>query len=180
MSLFLKKYKILITLSIAALVIVLPFYFFKKNTKTNLVQLPAIKLPQLFTNEVVLDPFAKVNSDKHIFIIHYWASWCAPCTEEFPTILKAADQISNQVQFVAVNLDDDINAAQQFLKKFDYQKKNIIYLWDRNQELSKLYGTLKLPESYILDSQRHLIRKIGGATNWENPKNIEFFKNLKR
>jgi thiol-disulfide isomerase/thioredoxin len=181
MNPFLKKYKILIILSVATVTfIVLPLFFLKNNILTNSSPLPPINLPQLFTNDLFPNPFENTNdannTNKTIFIVHFWASWCGPCTEEFPTLLKAADQLSSQIQFVAVNLDEDPNTARQFLEKFDYKKKNIIYLWDKDQTLSKQYGTIKLPESYILDFKRYLIRKIAGSTNWENSKNIEYLK----
>src|SRR5580698_13293 len=47
----------------------------------------------------------------HVVLLNFWATWCAPCIEEMPS-LEAMQQELPQVQVVAIDFDDDADAYQ--------------------------------------------------------------------
>lgn len=49
-------------------------------------------------------------------VVNLWASWCGPCRAEFPHFQKAAAKLGRRVAFLAVNPDDDSDAAATFLE----------------------------------------------------------------
>lgn len=101
-----------------------------------------------------------------VIIINFWASWCAPCVEEIPSLLKLIDQSNGQVALVALSLDNDEKQMQDFLKNYDITNPNIFWLKDPDYALAENFGTFKLPESYILNKDRLLIKKISGSIDW--------------
>ena len=46
-------------------------------------------------------------------LVNFWATWCDPCREEFPELVKIEGELNGKVDFVTVSLDDaaDINTA---------------------------------------------------------------------
>ncbi|MGA8108899.1 MAG: TlpA disulfide reductase family protein, partial [Acidobacteriaceae bacterium] len=49
-----------------------------------------------------------------IVVLNFWASWCPPCLEEFPSLIQLQKDMPNVV-VLAVSFDTDVNAYQQYL-----------------------------------------------------------------
>lgn len=81
----------------------------------------------------------KARDGKPLFI-NFWATWCIPCTEEFPDIVKLSEKYKN-VEFVAVSLDhhDEVNSKiRPFLKKMKAGFKNYVGRFKDDQNLIDL------------------------------------------
>lgn len=53
-----------------------------------------------------------------VLIVNFWASWCPPCVEEMPEFSKLQRELGDKgVQFVGILVDDEADAAREFLKK---------------------------------------------------------------
>ena len=101
-----------------------------------------------------------------VIIINFWASWCGPCVEEIPSLLKLINDSNGQVALVALSLDNDEKQMIEFLKNYDTSNPNIFWLKDPNYTLAESFGTFKLPESYVLNKDKMLVRKISGSIDW--------------
>ena len=111
-----------------------------------------------------------------IVVLNFWATWCAPCVEEMPSLNRFQETFAPQgVVVLAVSVDED----QQALRKFaaDYQLKMVIAR-DPDRRVSVGYQTFKYPETFILDRQGRLVRKLIGAADWADPNLASFFKSL--
>jgi thiol-disulfide isomerase/thioredoxin len=48
-----------------------------------------------------------INSEQeHPLLINVWATWCVPCREEFPDLVKISESYSNKVRVVGISVDD--------------------------------------------------------------------------
>lgn len=115
--------------------------------------------------------FTDMNNQRHklsdfknqVVVLNFWASWCAPCVEEFPRLIEAAQNNSN-ITLIALSSDIDKKAVQNFITKHKIPAaKNIFIALDEQDITGKLYQTFMLPETYVLDGNLKIRKKFVGA-----------------
>ncbi|QSB05045.1 TlpA family protein disulfide reductase [Natronoglycomyces albus] len=52
-----------------------------------------------------------------VIVLNFWAQWCAPCREEAPDLVEAAEHYETGVQFLGINVMDTNSKAQAFEKR---------------------------------------------------------------
>ena len=110
-------------------------------------------------------------------VLNFWATWCPPCVEELPSLLKMQEELKNKnVVVLAVSVDVDQDAYQKFLK--DHGVTAITAIRDGAQRVNDIYGTHMFPETYIIDRNGVLQRKIIGPTDWTAPDMIDYLSRL--
>lgn len=84
-----------------------------------------------------------------VVYLDFWASWCAPCRESFPW-LKTIQQAYGAQNFVvvAVNVDEDHQLAEDFLKEFN---PSFPIVFDPKGQLAEKFGVEGMPTSFIID-----------------------------
>jgi cytochrome c biogenesis protein CcmG, thiol:disulfide interchange protein DsbE len=111
-----------------------------------------------------------------IVVLNFWATWCAPCVEEMPSLVRLQQRMHNKgIQVLAVSIDDDPGAYHKFLK--DY-KVDLLTVRDPGHKSADLYGSFKWPETYIIDRQGVIRRKFIGPQDWEGPEILDFLTKL--
>jgi len=115
-----------------------------------------------------------------IKVVHFWASWCGPCVEELPSLQKLAASLEGKVKILALSQDSSEEEMIQFLKEHQIQEtSNLKFIFDQKPRISSLYRSEKLPESYILVTEKNLLRKkISGSIEWLTPESLSFFESL--
>ena len=115
-----------------------------------------------------------------VVIVNFWASWCGPCLEEFPSMIELIRSMDNQVKLVAIAQDANKEEIIAFLKAFpEYENQSsVTIVWDKDHEAAKAYAVDRLPETFVLRKDHKLARKITGSINWNSPDAIAFMKNL--
>lgn len=123
-----------------------------------------------------------LRKDKSILkIVNFWASWCEPCVEEFSSFARLLKELDGEVSFVGVSEDKTEQDAKDFLKAFSGDFKNLdkVYFgYDQDKKHSILYGLLALPESFIVDQDNKLVRRVSGFEKWDSKDAIAYFKKL--
>jgi cytochrome c biogenesis protein CcmG, thiol:disulfide interchange protein DsbE len=109
-----------------------------------------------------------------IVVLNFWASFCAPCVEELPSLLALQKQMPN-LAVVAVSIDQDPNVYRHFLIEHHV---DVLTVRDEEQRVNALYGTVQIPETYIIDKQGVLRRKFIGAQNWTSPEITGYLSRL--
>lgn len=112
-----------------------------------------------------------------IVLLNFWASWCEPCISEFPDMLSLKKQRPD-VKVIAINQDQNLKDALKFIETFPEAKGQIVFHWDPEGKISKLYGTEVLPESYLIGKDFKVIRKIVGIEDWDHPNVLNFIDSL--
>ena len=109
-------------------------------------------------------------------VLNFWATWCPPCVEEMPSLVQLEQRFGNKgITVVGVSVDVDADAYHKFLK--DY-KVDFLTVRDPDQKSSRLYGTFKYPETYIIDRNGIVRRKFIGAVDWSQPEIVDFLNKL--
>jgi thiol-disulfide isomerase/thioredoxin len=99
-----------------------------------------------------------------IIIIHFWATWCAPCLIEFPELMALAEGKKDKTVVLAIAVEDKKENIERFLTKLDINlPPNVHIVLDKEKAVSAgLYETVKLPETFIVSKDTKLLEKIAG------------------
>jgi peroxiredoxin len=109
-----------------------------------------------------------------VVLLNFWATWCAPCIEETPSLLQLhRDQ--PDLAMLAISIDEDEDEYKQFIERRHF---NLINVRDPNQTAAKLFRTEMWPETYVIDRQGFIRRKFIGAQDWSSPEVRDFLKSL--
>ncbi len=109
-----------------------------------------------------------------VVVLNFWASWCAPCIEELPSLEQLQRDLP-QVQVVAVSTDEDAAAYERFLK---LHSVSLLTVRDAEQRSNAMYGTFRYPETYIIDKSGMIRRKFIGPQEWTSPEIVNYLKKL--
>jgi len=83
-------------------------------------------------------------------VVNKWASWCAPCREEFPYLQRLSARFGKRVAFVGVDAEDSNAAARTFLDEFPLPYPSFT---DPDQDISRLLGaTAGFPATAFYDT----------------------------
>jgi cytochrome c biogenesis protein CcmG, thiol:disulfide interchange protein DsbE len=129
------------------------------------------------------DQMTPRNFGGKVLVVNFWASWCAPCVEEAPSLEEFAKTFKDSgVVVLGVSVDRNERLYQNFVKRFGLSYPQAR---DPEENLSYRYGTYKIPESYIIDRNGKVVRKYAGlperdgqAISWMDPELVSFVKSL--
>jgi len=111
-----------------------------------------------------------------VVVLNFWATWCAPCVEELPSLVNLQQRMRNKgITVLAVSVDQDESLYRRFVQDHNV---NLLTVRDANQTSNNLYGTFKFPETYIIDRNGVMRRKFIGAVDWATPEVVDFLSKL--
>lgn len=109
-----------------------------------------------------------------VVLLNFWASWCAPCLEELPS-LEALHHRMPALQVLGVSIDEDTAAYSRFLTAHGVDFPTVV---DPAQHANALYGTFRPPETYVIDQNGVIRRKFIGPQDWTSPEIVTFLQKL--
>jgi thiol-disulfide isomerase/thioredoxin len=117
---------------------------------------PAQKLPQLAGATVT------VPAAEHVVVVDFFATWCGPCHEALPILVKLREKFGDRVTFVFISEDE---ASREKVARFaaDFKLGGPVLL-DADHAVYDRVGVRKLPTTYIIDSAgivRHINNGFG-------------------
>ncbi len=109
------------------------------------------------------------NKNK-FYILNIWASWCVPCRDEHPLLIKLGK--SEKIEIIGLNYKDDFNNAEKFINEFGNPYS--IILLDRNGTKAIEWGAIGVPETFLIHKNR-IIKRYMGPLNSKLIEEIESY-----
>jgi cytochrome c biogenesis protein CcmG, thiol:disulfide interchange protein DsbE len=109
-----------------------------------------------------------------VVVLSFWASWCAPCIEEMPS-LELMQRELPQIQVLAVASDEEFTEYQSYVTT---RHVDLLTVFDQAQTSNALYGSFRFPETYIIDKKGFVRRKLVGPQNFTSPEMVDYLRRL--
>ncbi len=112
-----------------------------------------------------------------VVLVNFWATWCPPCKAEMPSMEELYRNYGgSNFEILAINVDDDGPAVMPgFLKDNPH---TFPILFDSEFQARTLYGVAMFPETFIVDKNGIIKRKLIGAIDWTSPQMLDYINLL--
>jgi thiol-disulfide isomerase/thioredoxin len=168
---------------IFSLMMVLISLGFTACTKTETAKAPAVAqekkpAPEISVIAIATGASLKLSELKgKVVLLNFWATWCPPCREEIPSMMKLVSAMNGKpFQMVAVSIDEGGKAdIEAFFKQSGFMLPTYL---DPTGASSKAYGITGVPESFVIDKQGVIVKKVIGGLAWDSPEVASFLDGL--
>ena len=161
------------------------FIFFISNALAN--EMPNIKnivvnkQPKAYDNITFLDSkenLIKLSDYKgHLVMLNFWATWCAPCKEEMPSLdnLKANPNLNN-LEIFPINVGkDSVKKSNKFFTDLDIKNLNIYF--DRTVTLAKDLSLRGVPTTVLFNKEGKEFARIIGSIDFNDKEFLNWISN---
>jgi cytochrome c biogenesis protein CcmG, thiol:disulfide interchange protein DsbE len=139
---------------------------------------PSVAGKRAYDFAIELDGRSEHLSDLRgkVVVLNFWASWCPPCVDEVASL--------NELQFLilprggtvlGVSVDEDPAAYRRFLEQHNVSFPNYR---DPTKKIAETYGTVMYPETYVIDANGRIARKIVGPQDWSGSELAGYIESL--
>ncbi len=102
-----------------------------------------------------------------IAVVNFWATWCAPCVEELPSLLALYERHADAgLQFIAINIQETPETVASFL--VEHQLLDIPIGFDRDGAGSSNLGVRGLPVTFLFDRDGAVFARKLGILDWNS------------
>nr|WP_255216006.1 TlpA disulfide reductase family protein [Pseudenhygromyxa sp. WMMC2535] len=124
---------------------------------------PTLDLEDLEGNPVSLADFGG-----KFLIVNFWATWCEPCTREWPDLDQLAERLADRddVVIVAVGVDQDKAEIGPYLERMGLSDTKVRVLWAKGAAAHEAFGSEKLPDTYFVDREGQLQSVFVNVRAW--------------
>ncbi len=112
-----------------------------------------------------------------VVLLNIWATWCGPCVAEMPSMQRLHDELGpHGLKVVAVSVDHaDSEEVQRWIEE---RGLTFDILHDRSAEIERIYNTTGVPESFVIDREGVIVKKVIGAAAWDHPTQVALMRRL--
>ena len=114
----------------------------------------------------------------NLVLLNFWATWCAPCKEEMPSldVLKANKSLNN-LKIFPINVGQD--NVEKALKFFDnLEIKNLKPYFDSPTTLAKKFRLRGIPTSILFNKDGYEFARIIGSVDFKDERFIKWLSNF--
>jgi thiol-disulfide isomerase/thioredoxin len=125
-----------------------------------------------------IEAYRQVVADQaaqgHIVVVNFWATWCGPCVEEFPALVRLQDENWTQgVRLITISVDEPEvleSGVKPFL--FAHRTTGAAFLMDMAANEDFLYKLSDewsggIPQTFIYDRSGRIARSLTGRQTYE-------------
>lgn len=145
--------------------------------------------PSFAAETLNAEPVALEDYDGKVLLVNIWATWCVPCLTEMPSMERLYREIgSEDFEILAVSVDvalgetdgrGNAGASKEKIGEFvDELGLTFEVLHQPSGIIQRDYQTTGVPESFIIDRDGVIFRRLAGSTVWDHPRYRELILDL--
>ena len=109
-------------------------------------------------------------------LVNFWATWCAPCVKEMPSLDRLQAKIGKD-KFVVLPLSLDGPSRPKVAPFYEDRKlANLGIYFDKGRKLMQALDVSILPTSILVDPSGREIGRLEGEADWEAPEALALMK----
>lgn len=137
---------------------------------------PTYSAPSLSGGEVSLADYRG-----RVVMINIWATWCGPCRVEMPSIQEIYDRYREDgFTVLAVSIDQGGGVEQKVRGFVEEYELEFPVLLDPESRITRLFRTAGVPETFVIDREGRIVKRVIGASNWNSESNRALIEELLR
>jgi len=112
-----------------------------------------------------------------VVVLNFWATWCAPCRVEMPSFENLYRRYRSEgMTVLAITIDKNADAKiKSFVEEYGL---SFPVLLDTKGEVERLYPSMTIPFTYVIDRDGRVVARVDGAKNWESEETFEAIEYL--
>jgi peroxiredoxin len=145
--------------------------------------------PDFSVQDLNGDPVSLSDYEGKVVLLNIWATWCGPCKEEMPSMERLYREMKGEdFEILAVSVDAALGETDQqgnpgsskdrladFASEYGL---TFPILHDPDGRIQTTYQTTGVPESFLLDREGVIRRRLAGATVWDHDRYRELIRSL--
>ena len=165
---------------------ILIFIYLISSSPSYAIQQPNLKNLVVHKDPIKLEKINFINIDNEtvnlnkfensLIIINFWATWCAPCIEEMPSLNRLqANPVFNNLQIIPINVGrDNIEKSKNFYKKLKINNLEIYFVKD--VELANKFLLRGLPTTVFINKKGEEFARVIGFVDFDDKKIIKWLQ----
>jgi cytochrome c biogenesis protein CcmG/thiol:disulfide interchange protein DsbE len=132
------------------------------------------------------EPVAISDYEGRVILVNVWATWCAPCLQEMPSMQRLYESLGDtDFEILAISIDARAGQKDEFgrpggdLRAFaDKLGLTFPILHDPGGGVQRVYQTTGVPETFLIGRDGIIYKKVAGGTEWDLPVNQDLVRRL--
>ena len=165
---------------------ILIFIYLISSSTSYAIQQPNLKNLVIHKDPKKLEKinFININNEtinlnkfkNSLIIINFWATWCAPCIEEMPSLNRLqVNTTFNNLQVIPINVGrENVEKSKNFYKKLKIENLEIYF--DKDVVLAKKFLLRGLPTTVFINKKGEEFARIIGFVNFDDNKIIKWLQ----
>jgi thiol-disulfide isomerase/thioredoxin len=114
----------------------------------------------LEVSEITIDELNDIikNREGRVLLINIWATWCVPCKEEFPDLIKISNKYGEQIELIGISIDYPDEVESKIIPFLNKLKPNFINYVNAEKDAERFINNLNpewsgaIPATFFYDS----------------------------
>ena len=165
---------------------ILIFIYLVSSSSSYAIQQPNIKNLVIHKDLKKLEKINFINTNNEVInlnsfknsliIINFWATWCAPCIEEMPSLNRLQKNTAfNNLKILPINVGrDNVQKSKNFFKKLEINNLEIYF--DKDVELAKKFLLRGLPTTVFINKKGEEFARVIGFINFDDKRIIKWLQ----
>tara|TARA_B100000945_G_scaffold172355_1_gene138012 strand:- start:488 stop:1078 length:591 start_codon:yes stop_codon:yes gene_type:complete len=138
----------------------------------------SLDLKNIYFQDIKGEKFTLKDFEEPILALHFWATWCAPCRSELPTLDILQGALEHD-KFKVITISIDVGSSKKIIEFYENSNINNLTLFrDDDMSASRQLRINGIPTTILVGPKNKEIARVIGDRDWSKPDVIKLFHDL--